>query len=62
VPPDRREDLQMLLAQVRRGVRLEPFETIRVHKDGTRLDVALTVSPMTTSEGASWGPPSLRGT
>jgi PAS domain S-box-containing protein len=55
VPPDRQEELQTLLAQVRRGARLEPLETIRGHKDGTRLDVALTVSPIMTPEGAVLG-------
>jgi PAS domain S-box-containing protein len=55
VPPDRREELQRLLAQLRRGARIAPFETIRVHKDGTRLDVSLTVSPIMTPEGIVLG-------
>jgi PAS domain S-box-containing protein len=55
VPPDRREELQTMLAQVRRGERIAPCETIRVHKDGTRLDVSLTMSPITTPEGVILG-------
>jgi PAS domain S-box-containing protein len=55
VPPDRREELQAMLAQVRRGERIAPCETIRVHKDGTRLDVSLTMSPITTPEGVILG-------
>jgi PAS domain S-box-containing protein len=55
VPPDRREELQTMLAQVRRGERIAPCETSRVHKDGTRLDVSLTVSPITTPEGVVLG-------
>jgi hypothetical protein len=55
VPPDRQEELQTLLAQVRHGAPLEPFETIWGHKDGTRLDIALTISPITTPEGVVLG-------
>jgi PAS domain S-box-containing protein len=55
VPPDREEEHQTMLAQVRRGERIAPCETIRVHKDGTRLDVSLTVSPITTPEGVVLG-------
>jgi PAS domain S-box-containing protein len=55
VPPDRREELQTMLAQLQRGERIAPCETIRVRKDGTRLDIALTVSPITTPEGMVLG-------
>jgi PAS domain S-box-containing protein len=55
VPPDRREELQTMLAQVRRGERIAPIETIRLHKDGTRIDVSLTMSPITTPEGVILG-------
>jgi PAS domain S-box-containing protein len=55
VPPDRREELQTMLAQVRRGERIASCETIRVHKDGTRLDISLTMSPITTPAGVILG-------
>jgi len=55
VPPDRREELQMMLAQVQHGERIAPCETIRVHKDGTRLDVSLTMSPIMTPAGVILG-------
>jgi PAS domain S-box-containing protein len=55
VPPERREELQTMLAQVRCGERIVPFETMRVQKDGTRIDVSLTMSPITTPEGVILG-------
>jgi PAS domain S-box-containing protein len=55
VPPDRRDELRTMLAQLRHGERIEPCETIRIHKDGTRIDVSLTMSPITTAEGVVLG-------
>jgi PAS domain S-box-containing protein len=55
VPADRRDELQTIMEQLRRGERIAPFETIRVHKDGTQLDVSLTMSPVTTPEGVVLG-------
>jgi PAS domain S-box-containing protein len=55
VPADRRDELQTNMEQLRRGAHIAPFETIRVHKDGTRLDVSLTMSPVTTLEGVVLG-------
>jgi PAS domain S-box-containing protein len=55
VPPDRRDELQQLLTQLRRGERLAPCETGRVRKDGTRIAVSLTVSPIMTPEGVVLG-------
>jgi PAS domain S-box-containing protein len=46
IPPDRRDEERLILDKVRRGERLETYETERVRKDGTRVDVSLTVSPL----------------
>jgi PAS domain S-box-containing protein len=46
VPADHRNEEQEILARVRRGERLETFETERLRKDGARVDVSLTVSPL----------------
>ncbi len=46
VPPDRLEEHQQLLSRLRHGERTEHFETVRVAKDGRRVDVALTTSPI----------------
>ncbi len=46
IPPERLDEEPSILARVRRGERVEPYETIRRRKDGTLLDVSLTVSPV----------------
>jgi PAS domain S-box-containing protein len=55
VPTDRQDELCMLEEQLRRGEQIAPCETIRVHKDGTRIDVSLTMSPVTDPEGVVLG-------
>jgi PAS domain S-box-containing protein len=51
VPADRAAELPAILARIRRGERVEPFETARMTKDGRRLEVWLTVSPITIPDG-----------
>src|SRR5262249_5521313 len=46
VPADRRDELHGLLARVRRGERIDHFETTRVRRDGRRVEVSLSVSPV----------------
>jgi PAS domain S-box-containing protein len=46
VPPDRADELQRIMDAVRRGERVEPFETERLHRDGSRVCVSLSVSPI----------------
>lgn len=50
-PPDRRNEEEQLLERVRNGERIEHYETIRMHKDGTPVDVALTLSPLKDHKG-----------
>jgi PAS domain S-box-containing protein len=50
VPPDHEEEEREILAAVRRGERLDTYETERVRKDGARIDVSLTVSPIRDPE------------
>src|SRR5688500_6094376 len=45
-PPDRYDEEPAILERIRRGERVEPFETIRRHKDGRLLDISVTVSPV----------------
>jgi PAS domain S-box-containing protein len=45
-PPERKHEEKLILDKVRRGEPLETYETERVRKDGTRVDVALTISPL----------------
>jgi PAS domain S-box-containing protein len=46
IPPDRVEEMSRLFEEVGRGARIPTFETKRVAKDGSRIDVSLTVSPI----------------
>jgi PAS domain S-box-containing protein len=51
IPPERHQEEQTILEKLRRGERIEHFETVRVAKDGRRLDISLTVSPVRDDEG-----------
>ena len=54
-PPDRTEELEPILAPIRRGRRVHHFETQRVRKDGTVIDVSLSVSPIRGEDGVIVG-------
>ncbi len=51
IPPERLDEEREILARLRRGERTEHFETVRVAKDGRRLDVSLTISPIHNRAG-----------
>jgi PAS domain S-box-containing protein len=51
IPPDRHYEEDHVLARIRRGEKVDHFETVRVHKDGRLLDIALTISPIRDSSG-----------
>ncbi len=51
VPPDRLDEEADILRRLRRGEKIDHFETIRRHKDGTLLDISLTVSPVKDAAG-----------
>ncbi|HLE82828.1 MAG TPA: PAS domain S-box protein [Thermoanaerobaculia bacterium] len=51
IPPERLDEEQEILTQLASGERIEHYETVRVAKDGRRLDVSLTVSPLRDAEG-----------
>jgi PAS domain S-box-containing protein len=51
IPPERHAEENEVLAKIRRGERVEHFDTIRVAKDGRRLDISLTVSPIRDATG-----------
>ncbi len=51
IPSDRLEEEPRILASLRRGERVDHFETIRVRKDGSRLNISLTISPVKDAEG-----------
>jgi PAS domain S-box-containing protein len=51
IPPDLHDEEGRLLDQLRRGQRIEPFETVRRRKDGILVDVSLTISPIKDDKG-----------
>src|SRR5690348_15822964 len=55
IPPERQAEEDSILDQLRRGERVDHFETVRLAKDGTRLDVSLTISPVRDPSGAIVG-------
>jgi PAS domain S-box-containing protein len=48
VPPDHKHEATEILDRVKRGERLETYETERIRADGTRIAVSLTVSPISS--------------
>jgi PAS domain S-box-containing protein len=53
--PGREDEMADILARVRRGERIEHFETQRRHKSGRIVDISLTVSPIRNSAGTIIG-------
>ncbi len=50
-PEDRRDETMSILARIREGERVDPFETSRIRKDGQRLSVSISVSPVRNADG-----------
>ncbi|ACB33564.1 diguanylate cyclase/phosphodiesterase with PAS/PAC sensor(s) [Leptothrix cholodnii SP-6] len=50
-PADRLQEEPMILARIGRGERVDHFETVRVRKDGSLVNVSATISPLHDSEG-----------
>ena len=55
VTPDRPQEIPDILARLKRGERIDHFETTRVRKDGEVIDVSLTISPIRNAEGTITG-------
>jgi PAS domain S-box-containing protein len=55
IPPGRHDEERAIIERLTRGERVEHFETVRVRKDGSLLDVALTISPMKDAAGRTVG-------
>ena len=51
IPPDRINEEADILARLNRGERIDHYETVRVRKDGSRIDVSLSVSPVKDGRG-----------
>jgi PAS domain S-box-containing protein len=55
IPPELQDEEADILAKLRRGERVEHFDTVRVTKDGRRLDISLTISPIRDRSGRILG-------
>jgi PAS domain S-box-containing protein len=55
IPLDRHDEEARILAKIRNGERVAPFDTRRVRKDGTTIDVSVTASPIRDDTGTIIG-------
>jgi PAS domain S-box-containing protein len=55
IPPDRWSEEDNVLARIRGGLGIEHFETVRRRKDGSLIEISLSISPIRTSSGAIIG-------
>ncbi|MBZ9747703.1 PAS domain S-box protein [Mesorhizobium sp. CO1-1-7] len=55
IPEDRRQEEDAILERIRRGERVEHFDTIRKRKDGSLVEVSVTVSPVLGNGGTILG-------
>jgi len=55
LPPDRIDEERLILERIEAGKRVECYESQRVRKDGTRVDVSLTISPIRAPDGGIVG-------
>lgn len=51
IPPERHDEEEVILGKLRRGERIDHFETVRRRKDGSLIDVSVTVSPIKDGSG-----------
>jgi PAS domain S-box-containing protein len=51
IPLDRRDEEPKILEKIHRGERIEHFETVRQRKDGSFVDISLTISPIRNASG-----------
>lgn len=50
IPPDKTDELNEIIEQLRQGQRIEQIETVRLRKNGEAIDVSLTISPIKDAE------------
>jgi PAS domain S-box-containing protein len=50
-PPERHDELAAMLARLRHGESIDRWETVRIHKDGRKIDVCVTTSPLMDATG-----------
>ena len=55
IPLDRQDEERSILTRIRRGERIDHFETVRQRKDGSHIVVSITVSPVKSGDGTIVG-------
>ena len=55
MPPDRVNEEPGILESIRRGEKVDHYETVRRRKDGTLIDISLTISPLRSPSGEIFG-------
>jgi PAS domain S-box-containing protein len=55
IPPDRLSEEPKIIGHIRRGERVDHYETVRRRKDGSLIDISLTVSPIRDENGTVIG-------
>src|SRR6202048_4455763 len=53
--PGREDEMAVILDQMKRGQRIQHYETVRRHKDGHQIAISLTVSPIRAGSGQGVG-------
>ncbi|HLJ11599.1 MAG TPA: CHASE3 domain-containing protein [Planctomycetaceae bacterium] len=53
--PEHHDDIFRILERVRRGIHIEHFETTRIRKDGRKIDISLSISPIKGARGEAIG-------
>jgi PAS domain S-box-containing protein len=51
IPPELQDEERLILERLRQGERIEHFETVRISKEGGRIDISLTISPIRDATG-----------
>lgn len=51
LPEERMEEENVIIDHIKRGLKVDHFETIRIAKDGTEIPISLTISPVTDARG-----------
>ncbi|MFO7445973.1 MAG: PAS domain S-box protein [Ignavibacteriaceae bacterium] len=55
IPKERYEEEPMIIDRIQKGELIDHYETVRLRKDGTHIDISLTISPIKNSEGVTIG-------
>ena len=55
VPPDHADELPAIFERLRKGQRIDHFQTTRLRKDGTRLTMSVSISPVRNEQGRIMG-------